>query len=206
MLIDLRNLHQKYNLKLKGVIHIGAHELEENDVYKSLNIQNIIWIEANEEIVNKCKLKYPNSTILPFAICDVDNTVKQFIVTNNYQSSSLLELKTHKIEHPQIHEIQRIQVNTKRLDTLVQEQNVDLYNFNLLNIDIQGAELLALKGSENTLKHIDYIYLEVNEKELYEGCALLPEIDSFLENKGFKRVEMIMLHHGWGDAFYIKSN
>lgn len=205
MLINLIELCYKYQLFIKGIIHIGANELEENDVYKFLGIQNIIWVEANEEIAKKINQKFPEEVIMPFAICDVDNETKEFIVTNNYASSSLLELKTHKTEHPHVFEIERIKVKTKRLDTLVKEENIDLSYFNFLNIDIQGAELLALKGAQDTLKHIDYIYLEVNEKELYEGCALLPEIDEFLEKNNFKRVELKMLNHGWGDAFYIRN-
>lgn len=205
MLINLIELCYKYQLFIKGIIHIGANELEENDVYKFLGIQNIIWVEANEEIAKKINQKFPEEVIMPFAICDVDNETKEFIVTNNYASSSLLELKTHKTEHPHVFEIERIKVKTKRLDTLVKEENIDLSYFNFLNIDIQGTELLALKGAQDTLKHIDYIYLEVNEKELYEGCALLPEIDEFLEKNNFKRVELKMLNHGWGDAFYIRN-
>lgn len=205
MLINLIELCYKYQLLIKGIIHIGAHELEEIDVYKFLEIQNIIWIEANEEIVKNINSTHPNEIVFPFAICDEDDEIKEFIVTNNYASSSLLELKTHKIEHPHVFEIERIKVKTKRLDTLVKEESIDLSYFNFLNIDIQGAELLALKGAKDTLKYIDYIYLEVNEKELYEGCALLPEIDDFLEKNNFERVELKMLSHGWGDAFYIKN-
>lgn len=205
MLINLIELCYKYHLLIKGIIHIGANELEENEVYKFLGIQNIIWVEANEEIAKKMNQKFPEEVIMPFAICDVDNQTKEFIVTNNYASSSLLELKTHKTEHPHVIEIERIKVKTKRLDTLVKEQCIDSSYFNFLNIDIQGAELLALKGAQDTLKYIDYIYLEVNEKELYEGCALLPEIDEFLEKHNFKRVELKMLDHGWGDAFYIRN-
>ena len=72
-------------------------------------------------------------------------------------------------------------------------------------MDIQGAELLALKGSSDTLKNIDYVYLEVNEKELYTGCGLLSEVDEYLKEKGFTRVEINMTPHGWGDAFYTRT-
>ena len=73
-----------------------------------------------------------------------------------------------------------------------------------MNLDIQGAELLALKGAGEILKHIDYIYTEVNVNELYEGCALLPELESFLKKRGFKIFAIEMTQHGWGDAFFVK--
>jgi hypothetical protein len=57
---------------------------------------------------------------------------------------------------------------------------------------------------ESHLNNIDYIYTEINEKYLYEDCALVNEIDNYLSLFNFKRVETSMTPHGWGDAFYIK--
>ena len=202
MLINLETLYNKYNLKIKGIIHIGAHELEEKSVYNKLNIYDIIWIEGNQNIVNRFKGK--DDKIFCEIISDKDNEEKEFIITNNYQSSSILELETHKIEHPHIHEIQRYKVLTKTMDTFVKENNIDMTRYNFLNIDIQGAEYMALKGFENNLKYFDYLYLEVNEKELYKNCILLPDLDKYLFDKGFKRVELDMTTHGWGDAFYMR--
>jgi hypothetical protein len=42
----------------------------------------------------------------------------------------------------------------------------------------------------------------VNERELYRGCALLPEVDAFLGARGFQRVATKMTPHGWGDSFF----
>ena len=50
-----------------------------------------------------------------------------------------------------------------------------------MNIAIQGAELLALKGAIKSIKYAKALYLEVNEKELYKKGALIEEIDEFLE-------------------------
>ena len=43
MLLDLEMLVKKYNMDIKGVIHIGAHFGEENNVYNNLNLKNRIW-------------------------------------------------------------------------------------------------------------------------------------------------------------------
>ena len=78
-------------------------------------------------------------------------------------------------------------------------------DFNFLNLDIQGAELLALQGLEDNLKFIDYIYTEINTGEVYKNCAKVNEIDEFLKKYGFERVETAMTSWEWGDAFYIKK-
>ena len=77
---------------------------------------------------------------------------------------------------------------------------------NFLNLDIQGAELLALNSVEKYLKHIKYIYTEVNTEKVYKDCALLNEIDEFLKTHGFTRkCEAIYRQYGWGDALYIRD-
>ena len=73
-------------------------------------------------------------------------------------------------------------------------------------MDIQGAELLALKGSTKILDKIDIINTELNFDELYEGCALAHEIDKFLKFYNFHRVETdLRFHHTWGDGLYVKK-
>jgi len=91
------------------------------------------------------------------------------------------------------------------LNTLFERNNIPHDRFDFINIDIQGAELKALKGAVHILPHIKAIYAEVNEKMLYEGAGLLPELDEYLATFNFKRVITNMTRHGWGDALYIKN-
>ena len=164
---------------IKGVIHIGAHECEERSGYFhffNINDSHIIWIDAISEKVQEMKIKYPFITIYNECISNVDNEDVSFMITNNYQSSSMLNFKTHATEHPHVVETSRIKLKTKTMNTLFKENNLIPCNYNFINLDIQGAELMALQGSTDILHYIDYIYCEVNEKELYENCALLPEL------------------------------
>jgi len=208
MLISLEDLFTKYNLDIKGIIHIGAHLLEELKIYHQLNIKNILWIEGNPTICNKAKSLFPKQRIINSIISDSNSNNKEldFIITNNGQSSSILELEEHKKEHPDVKEVNRIKVKSKTLKTLFNENNLDVLSYNFLNIDIQGAELLALKGMEDMLNFIDYLYLEVNTKHLYKNCPLINEIDDYVKNFGFVRKETNITSHNWGDAFYIKES
>ena len=206
MLIDISQL--KFPKRVCGVIHIGAHECEERMLYltKFPNITDneIIWIEALKSKVETIKLQNPNIRIFNECISNTDNEIVTFHVTNNIQSSSFLNLKDHLIEHPHIYEVEQIEIKTKTLRTFYQENNFNYNQFNFMALDIQGAELLALKGAEEILNFVDYIYIEVNTKELYEKCGLLDEVDGYLSSFGFKRDNIFMTPHGWGDAFYSK--
>lgn len=77
---------------------------------------------------------------------------------------------------------------------------------NFVNIDIQGAELKALKGMKKYLENVDYLYLEVDVKELYEGCCLLSEINEFLKGFGFEQKEISLTQHGWEMHYISKIN
>jgi FkbM family methyltransferase len=206
MLIDFIHLYQKYNLNIKGILHIGAHYCEELPKYKQIGIseEKIIWIEGNQKIVQNISQKFPTIKIFNELISDKDNENVSFIITNNGESSSILELKEHLKEHPQVYEVSRESRKTITIDTFLNKNRIDSTNLNFVNIDIQGAELKALIGMKNYLKNVDYLYLEVNIKELYKECALLNEIDDYLSSLGFERKEISLTIHGWGDAFYIK--
>jgi FkbM family methyltransferase len=183
--------------------------MEERSDYISQGLYNTVWIEANPKIYSNIKFVNDESKhekVFNFAISDEDNKLYEFNITNNGQSSSILKLDKHKIHHPQVHVSEVINVFSKRMDTLLLENNININDYDFLNIDIQGAELLALKGSKSSIKYPKVLYLEVNEKQLYKNCALVEEIDEFLLQINFKRVFTEMTIHGWGDAIYITQD
>ena len=67
-------------------------------------------------------------------------------------------------------------------------------------------ELKAMKSMGDFIKKFDYIYTEVNTEYVYKDCALMDEIDEYLNTYGFKRcITQMCENFGWGDAFYIKQ-
>ena len=189
--------------KVKGVVHIGAHTCEELPFYYKLGLtnQDILWIEANPKLVEQVKHQNKDFHIVNAMLAEVDDEERSFMITNNGQSSSFLEFGTHKNLYREVVEVDRIKLKTKTLDSFNLE---DKYNF--LNIDVQGAELHVLKGALETLKHVDFIYVEVNIHEVYIGCGKVHEVDSLLSKYNFKRVESDLSESsGWGDVLYVKD-
>lgn len=208
-MLDIQKLCQKHSISPTGVIHIGAHEGQEAKRYKeSMGIDKLMLIEANPDVFSRLNKNLGNMSgvqTINCAITDKSGTATLH-VTSMDQSSSILPLKNHSDIYPHIEETQQITVQAKTLDALLSDLQVDPRDYNLLNIDIQGAELKALRGASNFLKHVDAINTEVNYDELYEGCASIDEIDEFLEEYGFERVATTTPYHpSWGDAFYVKK-
>lgn len=206
MLIDFRQLFPKYNIKPRGVIHIGANIGEEASVYNELGIKKQIWIEANPEIFSKLIQNVAGNTeatCFCLAAGDEFKTAQFHISSNAGQSSSVLELGTHKDVHPDVTYVKTINVPMVRLESIL---NGGLSEYNFLNIDLQGFELNCIMGMGDLIKQIDWAYLEVNKAELYKGCALVEQVDEYLSVFGFKRVETKWAGNtNWGDALYVKG-
>jgi len=195
------------NINISGAFHIGAHECEELGFYNQLGVKNedVVWLDAIPSKVNEAINRgIPN--VYNAVVTDKDDEDVTFNVSNNVQSSSVLEFGTHSQEHPWVVYVDTIKQKSITIDTFFERNNIDASKYNFWNFDIQGAELLALKGAVNSIKHAKAIYLEVNEKELYKGCGLITEIDEFLAKYNFKRVLTNMTIHAWGDALYILDN
>lgn len=209
--ITRQPLFKEYNINPTGVLHIGASEGQEAEVYDQLGIKKMVFIEAIPDVFLKLKQhisRYPDALALNACISNVDGQKVKFNISNNDgQSSSMLEFGTHSEEHPTVKFIDQIECTTTRIDTLFDTELVDLIDrLDFLNIDLQGCELLALQGMGDLLKQFKWAYLEVNQQELYKGCALIGEVDQYMKSFGFERVETKMTDHGWGDALYINRN
>jgi FkbM family methyltransferase len=194
----------QYSIQVKGALHIGAHECEESTFYSKLGINNnVVWIDALQHKVDEAKAKnIPN--VFQAVITDKDDDTVTFNITNNVQSSSILEFGSHSTHHPHVHFVGTSSLKTTTIDTFFRTNNLNSSLYDLWNIDIQGAELMALSGAAESLKYVKAIYLEVNTEEVYKGCALMNNIDDFLALHGFKRVITKILEYGWGDALYLK--
>lgn len=210
MLIDFEYVCNRFNVKRSGVLHLGANKGQEAATYEKLGFRPVYWIEAIPGVYLQLK-QHLHQFAGQYAFCaclsDVDDKMVQFHVANNEgQSSSMLEFGTHEKEHPTVRFIKDIELLTIRFDTIANRYDLQIGPGWFLNVDLQGAELLALKGMGSYLDKFDYVYIEVNERELYKGCPLVRDIDEYLGLGGFVGVETCMTKSGWGDKFYIRRS
>jgi FkbM family methyltransferase len=207
MLIPFNTIYKKYDLKIRGILHLGAHLLEEKPDYDAKNISKVVWIEGNPIIAQQSKAKADGviHKVYNYLISDTDDEEVEFNIANNGQSSSILKLGKHSMYHPDVVYTNTIKAKTKTLKSIIEDNSLDINDYNFLNIDLQGVELKAIRGLGNYLHYVDYVYTEVNSGNVYEGNDLIGDIDSYLYDYGFERVETEFTGAEWGDAFYIKK-
>jgi len=208
MMISFDYLVNKHKLDIKGVLHLGASTGQERNEYDNYCKGDVLWVEAIPsvylELVKNIQ-PYENQRAFNACLSNVDDDEVVFNVSNNEsQSSSILELGVHMDIHPEVHYVDQIKMKTKRVDTLF--KGYSFKNINFLNVDLQGAEHLAIEGMGDLIKHFDYALLEVNMQETYRGCMLIDDLDYFMMQRGFERVETgDWVANTWTDALYVRK-
>lgn len=195
--------------KVSGIIHIGAHEAEELELYTACGVNHVLWVEANPFLhsILCTKIKdHANMHLGMFAAGNREGTTT-LNIANNTQSSSILDLGTHTTSYPDIYYTSKVDVKLETVDNWITANNYDRKIYNLINLDIQGYELQALQGLTSQLPYVDFIYSEINFSQVYKGCSTVEALDGHLEQHGFHRVITCRTRNkeGWGDALYSRK-
>lgn len=218
MLIPFSDLARRYGIAVDRVIHAGAHLGEEASAYHEVGVREVLWIEGNPDLIDRLTAHvepYGHRVAQALLGAQSGHEVAFHVTNNDSMSSSVLEFGTHADAEPGIIFVGD-QVHTLRtLDQVAEEHG--FLGADFLNMDLQGYELECLKGAERALEDVRAIYTEVNVDELYRGCVLLPELDAWLNARGFEAAELVLAGRarrrgpedssaftGWGDAFYVR--
>lgn len=226
MLISFPEIVEKYKLKIKGIIQVGAHWAEEHNVYMQLGVNNIVYVEPCQDAFDKMVVNVGSKTsgnfdefrfkgvygkrigdVIMFktACGEVEEDAEMFVSHNNQgQSNSLLKPLLHLDQHKEVVFTDTEKVAVTPLDKLSFKKE----HYNVLVMDTQGFEGEVLKGATETLKYIDCIYTECNRGQTYEGNMEIEEMDSFLKNHNFVRVETYWPSSNWtwGDCCYVRES
>lgn len=196
---------------ITGVIHIGAHYAEEAWEYNELGWK-AIWFEAHPDYVVKMKenlAQYPGQEGYQACLSDVDGEEVEFWITRDEYASSMLKPEWHQIQNPHAKITGTIKLITDRFDnlwTVEYEGAYGLSEYNLLVLDVQGAEYKVFQGMGDYADNFDGIISEYSTVEFYKDVPRLTDLDKLYGDKGFKRVfpdDTNTLVHG--DALYVRK-
>ena len=105
-----------------------------------------------------------------------------------------------------------IEVPTTTLDEFCHDQGIT--SLDILKLDIQGGELLAMQGAAGLLaaQAVKVVYSEVQFTPLYEQAPLFHDVCAFLESKGyslFGLYDLVAASNGqlrFADAIFIPQS
>lgn len=137
------------------------------------------------------------------ALADRDGTAAMHISSGGTDAaSSLLPPKESLALNPHIVFEETCEVPCFTLDTWAEAH--DCPRVDLLWLDMQGSELAMLKAAPDTLATVSVIHLEVVSTEVYAGNPMMPEVETWLKNQGFRRKFLAVDHAGSGNAVFVR--
>lgn len=175
---------------ISSVIHIGANHGQERELYDQFGLK-VLWVEPIPEVFAQLQVNiadYRRQRAIKALVTDTDDQTYEFyLANNNGASSSILRINEHKNIWPEIEFVGTINLQGRKLTSLLDEHGIKADEFEALVLDTQGSELLALKGAESILNNFRFIKTEVANFDSYADCCTVDDIDSFLLGRGFSR-------------------
>ena len=138
------------------------------------------------ELVRRNVATFRNIEVVEAAVQEFDGETEFHVVDEMNPGASSLFIASGVQE---IHPIKQhpITVSAMRLDTWAKRAGIR--RFDLVWMDLQGAELLAIRGMGDLLQTVQAMQLEVTYRELYHGQAMWPEVRCYLEKSGMRLVD-----------------
>jgi FkbM family methyltransferase len=188
-----------------GVVHVGANSGQERDLYRSFGLR-VAWVEPIEEVFTDLKrniASYPYQTAFQALLTDQDDVEYTFNIANNGGSSSIFDFGLHRDIWPQINYVSARKLRSTTLPTLFRRENLTVAMYPALVMDVQGAELLVLKGAEPLLGEFKLIKAEAADFESYIGGATLRDLEDYLTPFGFQEIQRdAFAHRSSGGTYY----
>lgn len=173
-------------IKIK-VVDIGANPIDGAPAYQPL-LQNghaeVVGFEPAPAALAELNLKKgPHETYLPLAVGDGKRHTLHFCASSGMTSLFRPDMRLLNLLHG-FPEWARV-VNTEEIETHRLDDVPEVAGFDLLKIDVQGAELMVLENAAAGLRRALCVQTEVEFVPLYVGQPLFAEVDQFMRRHGF---------------------
>jgi len=213
---------QKEFIKRMGISHpvifdVGAHKGETVSRYRALFPDSSIYcfepFPDNVKILRSRFSSDPSVHIYESAVSDV-NGKKTFFVNENDATSSLLpRTKDERRYYSKTADsLCTIDVDALTIDEILQKNGID--QIDILKFDIQGGELLALRGAEKALQEsrVSVIYTETLFVPHYEKNPLLLDLWKYLDQYSYTFFDIYDLYRAtngqlrFADTLFINKD
>jgi len=202
------------------VLHVGAHKGQEALWYQLLLAKQVIWIEADPDIYAElntnlkaqarnhifkiiAKLTGLKTMHLPINVlaAGIDGEELRFHKFNNNGCSNSIfkpsskSVNSEPSQTESLYSGEFITMKGFTLDSIISRVLAPSETIRYLVMDVQGAELICLRGATNILESVKAIEIEVSIESHYDGGATLAEIDGYLNGRRFKRLSNPKKNH-----------
>ena len=164
--------------------HIGTHTLRA--AKRVGHNGHVLAIEPNPKTLEQLRDNIHASgasvvTVVPVACGDTETTMTLYEAGRLNTGETSLSRENAARAGPMMG---AVKVRVRPLDSLVKE--VGFSRVDVIKIDVEGAEMLVLRGSQETLlRYHPAVIVELDEKQLNKMGASIEEVTSFLRERGY---------------------
>lgn len=203
--------------EISVILDIGSlHGLEAIEMTKLYPNVNVFSFEANPVSFEQClvntqnynRVKVFNLTINDYdGICDFypinsEKTITTWFDGNLGASSMYKSNGVYDSIEKYVQD--KIETPCFRIDTWAKQNSIQ--SVDAIWMDLQGAELKALRGMGDLLKTVKVIHTEMEINPMYEGQDTFSSIHPFLVEQGFSLLECSNPYARFGTDFvYIRG-
>lgn len=202
------------------LFEIGACEGEDSIKYSRLFPNSKIYVfeplPNNIKLIKNNLLQYNISNVYYFnkALSSKEGVAEFFVSESKpnvpahadwdfgNKSSSLLPPDKHIEYYDFIKFEKKIKVETSTIRHFCEKHIIAEIDF--VHMDVQGAELMVLKGAENFISSIKSVWLEVSTIKMYKQQPLVNKIKSFMKDNNFILIKDCV-ERQQGDQLYVSK-
>jgi FkbM family methyltransferase len=201
---------------LLTIFDVGSlHCLESIEFSKIYKKAKIYAFEANIDSYNVCLKnteKIDNIIVTNKCVNEYDGTCSFYKIDTNRtitpwfdgnRGASSMFKSSGAADHIEKYVQDEIKVPCMRLDTFCKENNIT--SIDAIWMDLQGAELLAIKSLGKILDTVKVIQTELEINPMYENQCLYNEVNEYLKDKGFKQISGNTSAIFGSDFLYIRD-
>jgi FkbM family methyltransferase len=183
---------KNYNIEFDYILELGpgwGHQ----SVEFAMNFPDtkIYSFECNPDSIEEFKknVNSDNVELVEMAIWEYDGEIDFHPVKNGNIGASSVFLSTKEFSEKSefLYQPEKIKVACIKLDTFIEKRNLQNKK-GVIWMDLQGAELKALKGLEKNIKNIQSIWTEGEYKKIYEEQDLIDDIIPYLKKFDFELI------------------
>lgn len=184
-----------------GVIHVGGHHGEEADDYDAHRVRRVVWFEAEPDacaVLRQRVAGRPGHTCVEALVADQEGARRAFY-RHRFRGGSKRGFCSTLPWNDALVAVDPVLSRLETFDVAIMETvtvagalgrlGLPPEDFQYLSVNVQGAELLVLRGLGDYLAHLQWIFWEAEldaESRRYEGAPVVAEVADWLRARGFR--------------------
>jgi FkbM family methyltransferase len=198
------------------IFDVGSRDCAQAiEFYHQFPNAKIYAFECNPNTLEICKkniqMYKDRITLIEGAVCDYDGTIKFYPINQektittwqdgNPGASSVFKSNGKYTVETYVQD--EITTNCHRLDSVMKKHGIP--KVDIIWMDLQGAEFLALKGLGSYIDTVKYMHTEISHKEMYSGQVMFKELNDYIISKNFVIKNNLSLTGWQEDVIYEKQ-